>query len=166
MNGLDITSWIEQASTANMIRTIGFVMSICAGVFFFIAGGQRVLDRDETRRAVGKCFMASLIVLTLSVVVFLAGAHMSNSFSDDRFEAYVAHAYGVSSLDCGYMPDDYLDGMSDLKTCTVVSMNGGMSTEDDAMDYLDLIIHDNHAYLYGENGNLMPVVNKQGNPGA
>ena len=85
------------------------------------------------------------------------GVYHEANLSDADFAGYVADGYGLSSLDCGDLPDDYLKKQPVYEECVAYGHSDDMSTIADARRHVNLIIRDNRADLYDKNDNLMEV---------
>lgn len=157
MNGLDLTSWIERASTAGMVLTVGCVLLIAAGLVFFFCGLHIHYYESATGRAPRVAILASGIVLMLCIVLGgITALYQRSTLSDEKFIEHVADAYGLAELDCT-LPSGYLDGMTDFTTCTGQAKNGDMTEKTNVIRHYDLIIRDGNAYLYDETGQLMEI---------
>ena len=155
MNGLDLTSWIEKASTVGMIQTVCAVAAlISGGLCFFVFVTSFGSEPSKLKRI---SFAFSLAVFGLSLICGTAtGIYQRTELSETQFNRYVADGYGLAELDCT-LPDDYLEGMDDFTTCTAVPENADMMVKTKVTRNLNFIILDSRAYLYDKNGNLMEV---------
>ena len=155
MNGLDLTSWIEKASTVGMIQTVCAVAAlISGGLCFFVFVTSFGSEPSKLKRI---SFAFSLAVFGLSLICGTAtGIYQRTELSETQFNRYVADGYGLAELDCT-LPDDYLEGMDDFTTCTAVPENADMMVKTKVTRNLNFIILDSRAYLYDENGKLMEV---------
>ena len=155
MNGLDLTSWIEKASTVGMIQTVCAVAAlISGGLCFFVFVTSFGSEPDKLNRIF---FAFSLAVFGLSLICGKpTGIYHRTELSETQFNRYVADGYGLAELDCT-LPDDYLEGMDDFTTCTAVPENADMMVKTKVTRNLNFIILDSRAYLYDENGKLMEV---------
>ena len=155
MNGLDLTSWIEKASTVGMIQTVCAVAALISGglcVFVFVTSFG-----SEPSKLKRISFAFSLAVFGLSLICGTpTGIYHRTELSETQFNRYVADGYGLAELDCT-LPDDYLEGMNDFTTCTAVPENADMMVKTKVTRNLNFIILDSRAYLYDENGKLMEV---------
>lgn len=155
MNGLDLTSWIEKASTVGMIQTVCAVAAlISGGLCFFVFVTSFGSEPSKLKRI---SFAFSLAVFGLSLICGTpTGIYYGTELSETQFNRYVADGYGLAELDCT-LPDDYLEGMDDFTTCTAVPENADMMVKTKVTRNLNFIILDSRAYLYDENGKLMQV---------
>ena len=124
MNGLDLTSWIEKASTVEMIQTVCVVAAlISGGLCFFVFVTSFGSEPSKLKRI---SFAFSLAVFGLSLICGTpTGIYHRTELSKTQFNRYVADGYGLAELDCT-LPDDYLEGMDDFTTCTAVPENADM----------------------------------------
>ena len=155
MNGLDLTSWIEKASTVGMIQTVCAVAAlISGGLCFFVFVTSFGSEPSKLKRI---SFAFSLAVFGLSLICGTpTGIYHRTELAETQFNRYVADGYGLAELDCT-LPDDYLEGMDDFTTCTAVPENADMMVKTKVTRNLNFIILDSRAYLYDENGKLMEV---------
>ena len=155
MNGLDLTTWIEKASTVGMIQTVCAVAAlISGGLCFFVFVTSFGSEPSKLNRIF---FAFSLAVFGLSLICGTpTGIYHRTELSETQFNRYVADGYGLAELDCT-LPDDYLEGMDDFTTCTAVPENADMMVKTKVTRNLNFIILDSRAYLYDENGKLMEV---------
>ena len=155
MNGLDLTSWIEKASTVEMIQTVCVVAAlISGGLCFFVFVTSFCSEPSKLNRIF---FAFSLAVFCLSLICGTpTGIYYRTELSEIQFNRYVADGYGLAELDCT-LPDDYLEGMDDFTTCTAISKDADMTVKTKVTHNLNFIIRDDRAYLYDENGDLMEV---------
>lgn len=155
MNGLDLTSWIEKASTVGMIQTVCVAVAlISGGLCFFVFVTSFGSEPSKLNRI---CFAFSLAVFCLSLICGTpTGIYYRTELSEIQFNRYVADGYGLAELDCT-LPADYLEGMDDFTTCIAVPENADMTVKAKVTRNLNFIIRDDRAYLYDESGKLMEV---------
>ena len=155
MNGLDLTSWLEKASTVGMIQTVCAVAAlISGGLCFFVFVTSFGSEPSKLKRI---SFAFSLAVFGLSLSCGTpTGIYHRTELSETQFNRYVADGYGLAELDCT-LPDDYLEGMDDFTTCTAVPENADMMVKTKVTRNLNFIILASRAYLYDETGKLMEV---------
>lgn len=154
MDGLDLTGWVGRASTAETVQLVGLGLFVAAGIallFSFLA------HEYGERRGTGVAIVVSCIVCALGLIIgALATISLHDMLSDGRFTTYLADAYGLATLDCT-LPDGYLNGMSDFAACTGQAENADITVKADVVRHYDLIIRNDRAYLYDENGDLLEV---------
>ena len=154
MDGLDLTGWVGRASTAETVQLAGLALFVAAGIALLISF---LAHECSEMRGARVAIVVSCIVCALGLIIgALATISLHDMLSDGRFTAYLADAYGLTTLDCT-LPDGYLDGMTDFTTCTGHAENADMTVKADAVRHYDLIVRDDRAYLYDENGDLMEV---------
>ena len=154
MNGLDLTPWIERIPDW---WTIIPLLSVGGMAIGFLVGF--VATRAEKSERVAGGILGAGISWGILAFAFLIGGNVyyEANLSDADFAGYVADGYGLSSLDCGDLPDDYLKKQPVYEECVAYGHSDDMSTIADARRHVNLIIRDNRAYLYDKNGNLMEV---------
>lgn len=155
MNGLDLTPWIEKASTTGTILTVCTVVAVISGALcsylVLISLGS---ESSMLKRIV---FAFSLAVFVLSLICGIpTGFYRKTELSETQFNRYVADGYGLAELDCT-LSDDYLEGMDVFTTCTAIAKDADMTVKTKVIRNLNFIIRDSRAYLYDENGQLMEV---------
>lgn len=165
MNGLDLTPWIEESGGVYgiwqvveiMVVIVSFISVFAIPVAFVITVGSSILA-GKTDNYYGKRAMRWLGILLASIIVFLGSNTLMNTLDDNdpesRFD-YIAQHYGVSDLYCN--EDWESDG--ERYDCSTTITNPDMDTlsTSEPTRELTLIIRDDRAYLYDENGKLMQV---------
>lgn len=168
MNGLDLTPWIEETGTAysdweslklaavamvvlSAIVTLASMVKVAASIS--IAGDRWQESEDEAKSG-----LYWLGVLLVSIIVIIGGIAWGNTLDGDEPESrfdYIAQHYGISDLDCDADWESKDERYDCRMTITAPDMDT-LSTAEPTRE-LTLIIRDNCAYLYNEDGNLMEV---------
>lgn len=157
MDGLDLTPWIERVPDW---WTIICLLSVVGGMatIGFLVGFVATRAEKASERVAGGVFGAGISCAILAFAILIGGSiYYEANLSDADFTSYVADGYGLSSLDCGDLPDDYLKKQPVYEECDAYGPSDDMSTIADARQHANLIIRNDRAYLYGEDGNLMEV---------
>lgn len=165
MNGLDLTPWFEESggvygswqAVESMVAIVFFISIFAIPVAFVITIGSSVLA-GSTDNYYAKRGMRWLGILLASIIVFIGSNTLMNTLVDNEPESrfdYIAQHYGVSDLDC----DEDWESDDERYDCSTTITDPDMDTLSTASPTreLSLIIRDDRAYLYDENGKLMEV---------
>lgn len=152
MNGLDLTPWIERVSMVDRVIAVFVIFSY---LFLFI--GLILLNHINNVTVATATSLTSLVVAVLCCIGFVVTViYRGVEFSDGKLSAYVANSYGLATHNCN-LPGDAHDGVYE---CHCLVDDPDMSTYNSARrteTTMKVIIRDNRAYLYDENGKLMEV---------
>lgn len=155
MDGLDLTPWIEYKSSLDTPACIFGAIFAIGAVWTLLA---TILGNRESR-VCKKLGWGMLCTGMFIAIMSFIGLMVSVTYgyverSGNRLGDYVADAYGVSDYDCN------LDKWNGVYECRRPVDDPDMSTYDSARrteTTLKVIIRDNRAYMYDENGNLMKL---------
>lgn len=161
MNGLDLTEWIARDKGTWTASIILIALVVAFLVSTLVVNAVRSKSEDETtrERLVIPCFMTSALCLLCGVSLLGVTIYRSTALSQDAFARYVTEPYGFVDVDCDPFPRDYLNGTVDDVTCMAIRNHQDMSTLDSTRMFVNIVIRDGHAYLYGEDYNLMEAQN-------
>lgn len=155
MNGLDLTPWIERESTVDMVIAV-FSIFLCLFVFIMFIAARR-LNYGTNVTVATTISLTALVAAGLCGIGFVAAViYQGVEFSGGKLSAYVADSYGLATHDCN-LPGDAHDGVYE---CRMSVNDPNMRSYDTACKTevtLKVIIRDDRAYMYDENGKLMEV---------